>query len=120
MGKVNKSSGLRYGIQAALRKTFPGLYFTGPLREIGSGFRSTALETGNGIVFRIAKSGAVGGGYAKEVQLLPVIRDKLPVPIPEDGEPDNQTLGATRIRWTFVFYSNERLGGTYRLTREAA
>lgn len=69
-------------IGEALRETFPDLGTIVPLRIIGSGFRSTAVETAGGVVFRIAKNRESAEGHAKEVRLLPQLQNRLPVAVP--------------------------------------
>jgi aminoglycoside 2''-phosphotransferase len=70
-------------IAARLSRTFPDL---GPVeieRELGTGFNSMAVQTTNGLVFRIARAPGVAERYVLERRVLPVIRDRLPVAIPE-------------------------------------
>ena len=66
-----------------LLNTFPDLDDVKPLRTLGEGFSSTAVETSAGIVFRIARKQAAGERYAKEALNLPLLRPHLPVAIPE-------------------------------------
>src|SRR5438270_3766241 len=68
---------------ACLRKAFPGLGVITPLRELGNGFSSVAIETAEGLVFRIGKNDVAAQGYIKEAQLLPVLAGYLPVTIPD-------------------------------------
>jgi aminoglycoside phosphotransferase (APT) family kinase protein len=67
---------------ACLLKAFPGLGVITPLRELGNGFSSVAIETAEGLVFRIGKNDLAAQGYIKEAQLLPVLAGYLPVSIP--------------------------------------
>jgi aminoglycoside phosphotransferase (APT) family kinase protein len=50
---------------------------------LGTGFRSVAVATAEGQVFRIARNPAPAAGYIREQRLLPAIRPHLPVPIPD-------------------------------------
>ncbi len=68
---------------AYLLKAFPGLGVITPLRVLGAGFNSTAIETTEGLVFRIGKNDVAAQGYVKEAQLLPILAGYLPVPIPD-------------------------------------
>jgi aminoglycoside phosphotransferase (APT) family kinase protein len=67
----------------ALQRSFPDIGVVAPLTMCGLGFNSLAVETAGGIIFRIARHAAVGERYAKERQLLPVLKSYLPVAIPE-------------------------------------
>lgn len=67
----------------ALRRAFPGLYAGGPLRVLGSGFGSLAVETPEGLVFRVARVVEAGRKYAREAAALPVIKAFIPVAVPE-------------------------------------
>jgi aminoglycoside phosphotransferase (APT) family kinase protein len=69
-------------IGRSLRATFPDLDRIEPLTVLGSGFSSVAVETGGGIVFRIAQTAAAGARYAKERLHLPALKAHLPVAIP--------------------------------------
>ncbi len=70
------------GIGTALRTTFPDVGDVMPLRLLGSGFRSIAVETPEGIVFRIARNQDAAVGHAKERRLLPALQDRAPVAVP--------------------------------------
>jgi aminoglycoside phosphotransferase (APT) family kinase protein len=50
---------------------------------LGTGFRSIAVATAEGRVFRIARNAAAAAGYNKERRLLPLLRSYLPLPIPD-------------------------------------
>lgn len=66
-----------------LQACFPELGPITPLRVLGTGFRSVAVATAEGQVFRIARNAAAAAGYAKEQRLLPALRAQLPLPIPD-------------------------------------
>jgi aminoglycoside phosphotransferase (APT) family kinase protein len=70
-------------IGRSLRETFHDLGGIEPLRVLGSGFSSVAVETAGGIVFRIAQVAAAGARYMKEWQHLGVLKSYLPVAIPQ-------------------------------------
>jgi aminoglycoside phosphotransferase (APT) family kinase protein len=54
-----------------------------PLRVLGAGFHSLVVETGDGIVFRVAKNREATAGHAREAALLPALRARLPLVIPD-------------------------------------
>ncbi|MBX3083993.1 MAG: phosphotransferase [Anaerolineae bacterium] len=95
----------RLGIE--LRKLFPDLKTVTPLRVLGSGFNSTALETAEGLVFRIAKNEWAAAGYRKEARFLPVMAAQLPTPIP-----DPQWYAATSGTFPFGVIGYRKLAGT--------
>lgn len=68
-------------LAAALMRTFPGLTRVAPLRLLGYGFGSLAVETPGGIVFRVARTVQAGAQYAREMQILPLAAG-LPVAVP--------------------------------------
>jgi aminoglycoside phosphotransferase (APT) family kinase protein len=70
-------------IGAGLRATFPGLHVARPLRVLGEGFHSLAIETGDGLVFRVARNDEATVGQAREAALLPVLHSRVPLAIPE-------------------------------------
>jgi aminoglycoside 2''-phosphotransferase len=66
-----------------LARTFPDL---GPIeieRALGTGFNSMAVQTTNGLVFRIARASHVSQGYLLEQRVLPAVRHRLPLAVPE-------------------------------------
>jgi len=66
-----------------LEACFPELGSITPRRVLVAGFRSVAVATAEGQVFRIARNAAAAAGYAKERRLLPALRARLPLPIPD-------------------------------------
>ncbi len=66
-----------------LSAVFPELEAVVPLRLLGEGFRSIALETAVGQVFRIGRSPEATEGHLKELRLLPHLHDRLPAAIPQ-------------------------------------
>jgi aminoglycoside phosphotransferase (APT) family kinase protein len=70
-------------LAADLSATFPDLQVAMPLRVLGAGFHSLVVETGDGIVFRVAKNREATEGHAREAALLPALRTRLPLTIPE-------------------------------------
>ncbi|MGH2557711.1 MAG: phosphotransferase family protein [Thermomicrobiales bacterium] len=70
-------------IGEALCGVFPALVRVAPLRVLGAGFGSVAVETAGGQVFRIAKSPAAAARHANEVRLLPALRTRVPVAVPD-------------------------------------
>lgn len=67
----------------ALKRAFPALVAGGPLRVLGVGFGSLAVETPEGLVFRLARVAEAGEKYAREAAVLPVMKNYLPVSVPE-------------------------------------
>ncbi|HET9199950.1 MAG TPA: phosphotransferase [Dehalococcoidia bacterium] len=53
-----------------------------PLKRLGSGFFSTAVETASGVVFRLGLAPGVELRHAMEARVLPWLKDLLPLPIP--------------------------------------
>ncbi|MEX0785321.1 MAG: phosphotransferase [Dehalococcoidia bacterium] len=70
-------------IARALGVTFPELAPLSVRGILGSGFNSIAVETNGGLVFRIAKTPGSAERYAREQRLLPVLREHLPIAVPE-------------------------------------
>lgn len=66
----------------SLRAAFPQAAIPGPLRLLGEGFFSTAVQTADGMVFRIGRTARAAHGYAREAALLPALDGLLPVEIP--------------------------------------
>jgi aminoglycoside phosphotransferase (APT) family kinase protein len=71
------------GLAADLSATFPGLRVAMPLRVLGVGFHSLVVETGDGIVFRVAKNREATEGPAREAALLPALRSHLSLATPD-------------------------------------
>jgi aminoglycoside phosphotransferase (APT) family kinase protein len=69
------------GISRALRAAFPDLALSG-LRLVGTGFGSTVVETGDGLIARIGRTTAAARGHAVEATVLPVLAPMLPVGVP--------------------------------------
>ena len=70
-------------IARALSATFPELGQVAVQGVLGSGFNSIAVETGGGLVFRIAKTEGTAQRFARERRLMPVLRAHLPVAVPD-------------------------------------
>jgi aminoglycoside 2''-phosphotransferase len=81
------------GLEERLARAFPDLQVA-PLRELATGFHSVAVETADGVVFRIPRQEGTANGHAVEYRVLPVLAECLPAPIPvpewriEPGHPD--------------------------------
>ena len=69
-------------IPGALSDTFPELGQIESVEVIGDGFRSLVVETPHGEVFKLAKSWDGAAGYRKEREILPLLRNLLPVAVP--------------------------------------
>ena len=65
-----------------LTTAFPHLDSIQPLRALGDGFSSIAVETAGGIVFRIPKNKDAGQRFAKEARILPQLNQLLSISIP--------------------------------------
>ncbi len=70
-------------IGADLRAAFPDLASVTPIGLLGAGFRSIAVETDGGLVFRIAGNRSAADGHAKETRLLPALQGRVPVAVPD-------------------------------------
>lgn len=68
-----------------LPAAFPDLHPVAPLRELGKGFRSVAVETPALIVIRVGLSQEALDGYRLERRVLPFLHDYLDAPIPDSG-----------------------------------
>ena len=68
---------------ARLSVAFPQLAPVRVAGLLGVGFNSIAVETDNGIVFRIARTEGTAQRFARERRLLSVLRPLLPVSVPE-------------------------------------
>lgn len=69
-------------IERRLAQLFPELAVA-PLREVEIGFGSVVVETGDGVVIRIPRHARAAQGHALEAKLLPALRDRLPLAVPE-------------------------------------
>jgi hypothetical protein len=74
-----------------VRAAFPDLDTSG-LRQLGTGFGSTVVETGEGIVLRIGRTAAAARGHAIEAAVLADLAPMLPVAVP--GPDDVWRAGA--------------------------
>ena len=54
-----------------------------PLRVLGAGFRSVAVETASGMVVRVGRSEEASRGYALEQQVLSFLRQELGAQVPD-------------------------------------
>lgn len=70
-------------IAISIAKEFPDLQPIEPLKVVGEGFRSIAVETSGGILVRVGKSSEARIGFDLESLALPFIRDHVSAPIPE-------------------------------------
>jgi aminoglycoside phosphotransferase (APT) family kinase protein len=70
-------------IAQALDHEFLDLADVTSIRLLGSGFGSIAVEVADSIVFRVARTPDSGQNYAKEAEVLPLLKSHLPIDIPE-------------------------------------
>jgi aminoglycoside 2''-phosphotransferase len=68
-------------LEERLARAFPELRVA-PLRELATGFHSVAVETADGVVFRIPRYHGTANGHATEFRALPALAGRLPAPIP--------------------------------------
>jgi aminoglycoside 2''-phosphotransferase len=68
-------------IETALQRAFPGLAIA-PLRQLATGFGSIAVESADGLVFRIARHRGSADGHERELRALPFLHGRLPAAIP--------------------------------------
>jgi aminoglycoside 2''-phosphotransferase len=69
-------------IERRLVERFPQLEVA-PLRHLETGFGSIVVETADGVIFRLARHEWAAAGHAREAKLLPVLRDRLPLAVPQ-------------------------------------
>ena len=67
----------------AIEAIAPELRLPRPVELLGTGVRSTVMRDSSGQVYRVGRTPSVVNGYLHEVNLLPLIRNHLPVAIPE-------------------------------------
>jgi aminoglycoside phosphotransferase (APT) family kinase protein len=70
-------------VARGLRETFPDLGDVSVVRVLGAGFNSVAVETTGTLVFRIALTAGTAERFAMETRLLPLLRERLPIAVPE-------------------------------------
>ncbi|HLY31692.1 MAG TPA: phosphotransferase [Ktedonobacterales bacterium] len=66
-----------------LADVFPQIGEIAPLKLFGAGFGAAVVETAGGVVVRIARNAYAQASLARQAQLLPAVRQQLPVAIPE-------------------------------------
>ena len=71
------------GLADALERAFPDAGPVRPLSALGQGFRSVAVETPGGIVFRVGRLPDAAGDYAKEWRLRRFLAEHLGSLVPE-------------------------------------
>lgn len=69
-------------IERHLAERFPELAVV-PLSQLEVGFGSVVVETSDGVIFRIPRHARAAEGHAREAKLLPALRDRLPLAVPE-------------------------------------
>lgn len=69
-------------LAAALERSAPDVHPVAPLKRLGSGFFSVAVETGSGVVFRLGLIAEVHERHIMETALLPWLSGLLPLPVP--------------------------------------
>jgi aminoglycoside phosphotransferase (APT) family kinase protein len=71
----------RVTIERGLAERFPQLAIA-PLRRLETGFGSLAVETPDGVVFRIARHPDAAAGHEVELRLLPALGSRVPIALP--------------------------------------
>ena len=69
-------------LAAALERSAPDARPIAPLKRLGSGFFSVAVETASGVVFRLGVIPEVRQRHDMEASLLPWLSGLLPLPVP--------------------------------------
>src|SRR5439155_21250308 len=64
-------------VAAAIEGRFPNLRPAAPLRVLGRGFRSAAVETASGVVVGIGRSADAADDYARERRVGPFLSERL-------------------------------------------
>jgi macrolide phosphotransferase len=64
-----------------LQRRLPEVRFE-PLRLVDVGFGSTVVETGDGCIFRVARSARAAAGHERELRVLRQLSGRLPVAVP--------------------------------------
>jgi len=82
------------------------------IRLLGEGWDSVVYLTNETLVLRFPKSPGAARGIATEIRLLPYLRDRLPLPIPQPT-----VIGAHPFERTWPFMGYACIGGV-ELTRE--
>jgi aminoglycoside 2''-phosphotransferase len=82
LSNVNAMSGEIADIERRLAERFPELTVA-PLGHLETGFGSIVVETSDGVIFRIARHVRAARGHAREARLLPVLRGRVPLAVPE-------------------------------------
>ena len=98
-------------LATVLAEAFPELDPIAPLVELGSGFRSFAVETPAQIVIRIGLSEEALDGYMLEQRVLPFLHQHLDDSIPPVGIPDVGWFASPREGLQFGATAYPKLGG---------
>jgi aminoglycoside 2''-phosphotransferase len=70
-------------VRRELSRLFPELGTVESLKIAGEGFSSYAVNVDDRWIFRIARNAETMASHVREVAMLPVLRDRLPLPIPD-------------------------------------
>jgi len=80
---VQPSGGELDRLAGALERAFPDARPIRPLSALGHGFRSAAVETPGGLVFRVGRLPDAAGDYAKEWRMRRFLAERLGGYVPE-------------------------------------
>lgn len=105
-------------VERTLEELFPELAVA-PLTVLGTGFGSFAVETSDGVIFRIARHAGAARGHAREVALLPLLGSRLPLAVPDprwriephDGLCGSEPQSHCSSRFAFGAIGYRRLSG---------
>lgn len=79
---MNRSPDLRQ-LAESISRCFLDLQNIEPLEFIGEGFRSVAVATADGVLFRVGKLDEAASGFALEMKVLPLVKQSVSAPVPE-------------------------------------
>jgi aminoglycoside phosphotransferase (APT) family kinase protein len=96
--------------RAAVERAFPdlgGMRTGSRARGIDSGWDFFLLETDDGILFRFPRNRAAEDQLVREIQLLPELATRLPVPVPR-----YEWVGRPSPEYPYLFAAYRKLRGT--------
>ena len=86
-------------IAASLQEVFPDLPNVAPVTFLTRGANSVVVESQSGHLFRVGRNRKSFQSYQKEVQLLPLIRDKVRIPVPAPDWVSGPTSAMDTEQW---------------------
>lgn len=79
---MNSSTDMRQ-LAESLSRCLPDLQNVEPLEFVGEGFRSVAVATSDGVLFRVGKLDEAANGFELEMNVLPLVKQSVSAPVPE-------------------------------------